>query len=448
LAAKTQTARSLAYEVVHAVAAEGAYANLVLPSALGGSSLSERDRALATELVYGSLRREGELDVVIVHAGKRNLDSLQAEVVTLLRLGVYQMLYLRIPDHAAVDETVNLAKDLSLHRAAGLINAVLRNVSRQSEEHWARVVAEDMSSIDAHPAWIAEKFATVLGSLEGSALLHQALEAHNDAPRVTLVHLPGFSTPADGLCEYSPLGSTLESGNPIMAPGVSEGFVRVQDEGSQLAALLLSRVESLEPGSKVLDMCAGPGGKTAVLAGEAIAAGAQVEAWEKAPHRAKLVEQSISALSRASPSTVTIRVGDALTLSAEEGSFQRILVDAPCSGLGALRRRPEARWRKTPEDLEELVPLQRALLARALTLVAPGGIVAYVTCSPVVEETSEVVSWEMESRPDIELIDTPEVLDRVAKIPVVGSRRDQAVQLWTFRHGCDDMFIQLLRKKS
>jgi len=134
--------------------------------------------------------------------------------------------------------------------------------------------------------------------------------------------------------------------------------------------------------------------------------------------------------------------------SREGGLFERILVDAPCSGLGALRRRPEARWRKTPEDLDELVPLQRALLARALDLVAPGGVVAYVTCSPVVEETSEVVSFAIGSHPDIELIDTPEVLDRVAKIPVVGARRDQAVQLWTFRHGCDDMFIQLLRKKS
>lgn len=446
--AKAQTARSLAYEVVHAVEAEGAYANLRLPSALGGSSLSERDRALATELVYGSLRREGELDVVIRHAAKRNLDTLQSEVVTLLRLGVYQMLYLRIPDHAAVDETVNLAKELSLQRAAGLINAVLRNVSRQNSEHWARIVAEDMSSVDAHPAWIAEKFETVLAQSGGSALLHQALEAHNEAPRVTLVHLPGFSTPAGGLCVYSPLGSTLEGGNPAMAPGMSEDAVRVQDEGSQLAALVLSRVEPLEPGSMILDMCAGPGGKTAVLASEAMAVGARVEAWEKAPHRAKLVAQSVSALSRASPTTVTIRVGDALTLPAEEGSFQRILVDAPCSGLGALRRRPEARWRKTPEDLDELVPLQRALLARALDLVAPGGVVAYVTCSPVVEETSEVVSFAIGSHPDIELIDTPEVLDRVAKIPVVGARRDQAVQLWTFRHGCDDMFIQLLRKKS
>jgi 16S rRNA (cytosine967-C5)-methyltransferase len=195
-------------------------------------------------------------------------------------------------------------------------------------------------------------------------------------------------------------------------------------------------------------MCSGPGGKTAVLGAEALEAGAQVVAWEKAPHRARLVEKSVAAIAKRNSRTVSVVTGDALRMPGESASFSRVLVDAPCSGLGALRRRPEARWRKSLGDIASLVELQKALLSRALELVEPGGVVAYVTCTPVVEETVEVVEAVCSQRRDCELLDTSEVLNQVTHTLVDGARRGTAVQLWTYRHGCDDMFIQLIRTRA
>jgi 16S rRNA (cytosine967-C5)-methyltransferase len=440
------SARSVAYQVLLEVEREAAYANLVLPPALAASGLSERDKALTTELVYGSARREGELDVVIAGASGRSLGELQVEVLVVLRLGVYQMLYLRVPDHAAVDESVSLAKSQGLQRASGLVNAILRNVTRRPAAHWQEIIDADARVVSSHPVWIAEAFDAALQQSVGAGELAEALEAHNVSPKVTLAHLPGLSVPGGSSTEFSPLGEALQGGNPAGVTGVPEGIIRVQDEGSQLAALLLSRVQPLQPAELVLDLCSGPGGKTAVLAAEALGAGAHVVAWEKAPHRARLVEKSVAAIVRRNPATVVVATGDALEIPAEPGSFSRVLVDAPCSGLGALRRRPEARWRKSPDDIPALVDLQLALLSRALELVAPGGIVAYVTCSPMAEETVDVVAAVCAVNRECELIDTPAVLDRVSKKPVVGARRGSAVQLWTYRHGCDDMFIQLIRR--
>lgn len=448
MASNRVSARGVAYEVLLEVESEDAYANLLLPHALAASGLSDRDKALATELVYGSARREGELDAVITQASGRSLAQLQQEVLVVLRLGVYQLLYLRVPDHAAVDEAVSLAKNRGLQRASGLVNAILRNVTREPPEHWQELIEDDATLVASHPLWIAEAFDSALQQSQDHGELTAALEAHNESPKVTLVHLPGFSTPSGETTKFSPLGEVLPGGNPTAAAGVSEGLVRVQDEGSQLAALLLARVQPLRPGEQILDMCAGPGGKTAVLGAEALEAGAQVVAWEKAPHRARLVEKSVAAIAKRNSRTVSVVTGDALRMPDESGSFSRVLVDAPCSGLGALRRRPEARWRKSLGDIASLVELQKALLSRALELVEPGGVVAYVTCSPVVEETVEVVQAVCSQRGDCELLDTSEVLNQVTHTLVDGAMRGTAVQLWTYRHGCDDMFIQLIRTRA
>jgi 16S rRNA (cytosine967-C5)-methyltransferase len=438
--------RSLALSVIGEVIEGGAYANLALPSRLAVFAGPQRDKNLATELVYGTLRRLGELDVVIQAVSTRPLNKLDPVVRNILRISVYQIIFLRVPNHAAFDQVVRLAKEHGVHRAAGFINAVLRSVVTTPVAHWLEVISASPDTIGAHPVWIANELEKAWLAQETGMAFASMLEAHNERPGVTLALLPGLCAVAasDQRTRWSPIGVEMSGGDPGDDSRIASREARVQDEGSQLAALLLTRYRPLETRESLLDMCAGPGGKTAVMAAEAGLVGAKVVAWEKMPHRAGLVKDSVSLLEQEYPGVVAIEVGDALDIS---GSFDRILLDAPCTGLGALRRRPEARWRKRPEDLEGLVALQQRLLRKGLELLRPGGVLAYVTCSPVLAETSEMVSEVLCEREDVELVDTPAVLDRVAREAVPRSRRGSAVSLWTALHGTDAMFIQLLHKK-
>ena len=438
-------ARSVALRVVLAVTEEDAYANLVLPKALDAFGGATRDKALATEIAYGSLRRMGELDVVVSAVCHRPLDQIDPTVLGILRVITYQIVFLRIPDHAAVDQGVRLAKEHGFPQAAGFINATLRAVVAKPASHWLDLIEAAGHLRQSHPRWIADELENAWGLHESVGDFDAVLGAHNESPQVTLACLPGLSEPAAGdqATPWSPIGVVVHSGNPLADERLTTGHARVQDEGSQLAALMLSRFEPLKPGDLIADVCAGPGGKTAVLGAEAALAGARVFAYEKVPHRAELVTNSTRAVEAKHPGVVKVVVTDATTLT---GEFDRILLDAPCTGLGALRRRPEARWRKQPHQLPELVVLQTELLTRSLTLLKPGGVLAYVTCSPVESETSGVISGVVATVEGVETIDTPAVLDRVARVVVPHTRRGTAVQLWTHLHGTDAMFVQLLRK--
>jgi len=437
--------RRLALEVLADVTHGGAYANIALPKALAASGLDSRDRGFVTELVYGSLRRQGELDTVIAHVAKRPTTDIDQEVLEVLRLGAYQLLFLRVPGHAAVDESVNFAKSHGLSRASGFVNGILRSVTREPVEHWLGVIEASETSEHSHPVWIAREIEKALAESGAVAELGAALEANNEAPMVCLACLPGLSEQgdADEHTRFSPWGVTLPGGDPSLDRRMAEGTARVQDEGSQLAALALIAVGPVVPATRFLDMCAGPGGKTALLAATALHFGGHVTAIEAMPHRVRLVQDSVRAVSRNDPDVVSVREGDSRKIA---GEFDRILLDAPCSGLGALRRRPEARWRKRPESLVELTVLQAELLDAGLRALAPGGVLAYVTCSPVVAETTAIIAHALGSDPDIVAIDTAGVLDAAAKTPVPHSARGTAVQLWTHRHGTDAMFIQLLTK--
>jgi len=438
--------RRLALEVLAAVSHGGAYANLALPKALASSGLDSRDRGFVTELVYGSLRRQGELDAVVAIAAGRPTTEIDHEVLDVLRLGVYQLLFLRVPGHAAVDESVNYAKSHGFPRATGFINAVLRSVTREPVEHWLQVIESTGDSEHSHPAWIAREIERALAETGDVAELGDALDANNEPPLVCVVCLPGLGEHKEGdqRTTFSPWGVTLAGGDPSSDARVAAGRARVQDEGSQLAALALIAVAPVTADTTFLDMCAGPGGKTAVLASAAMAHGAQVTAIETVPHRVKLVEDSIRAISALNSSVVKVQEGDSRHVS---GEYSRILLDAPCSGLGALRRRPEARWRKQPESLADMTRLQAQLLDSGLAALAPGGFLAYVTCSPVVSETSAIVEQALRSHPEISAIDTAAVLDSATEVPIPRSARGTAVQLWTHRHGTDAMFIQLLQKR-
>jgi len=428
--------RRAAFDLLRAVAADGAYANLVLPSMLTDRGLSGRDAALATELGYGTLRCVGTLDEILARCVDRDLHALDPAVLDLLRLGAYQLLRTRIPAHAAVATTVDLAHATRNGRAAGLVNAVLRKVSSADWDSWTARLASGGSALrrialrTAHPEWIAEAFTDALGGDLAEA--EAALVADDIRPVTHLVAWPG-QVGRDELAAsvggepgpYSPYAVRMAGGDPAAFAEIREHRAAVQDEGSQLCAIALTRAPLTGPDENWLDLCAGPGGKTALLAGIAAERGAHVTANELHPHRAELVRRAVAAW------PVDVRVGDARTF--EGSGYDRILVDAPCSGLGALRRRPEARWRREPADVVDLASLQAELLAAALRLVRPGGVVAYVACSPHLAETAGVVAGH-------------DLLDARSAFPGVDQLGDgPTVQLWPHRHGTDAMFCALIR---
>ena len=424
-------ARLAALDVLIAVRVDGAYANLALPEALRGREVGGRDAAFATELVSGTLRMRGLYDPVIDACLTR--PRLEAKVRDVLRLGTHQLLSMRVPDHAAISTSVDLVRARVGRSPAGLVNAVLRKVSVLDREQWVQRVAParetdpygHLAVAHSHPRWIVEALAEALAAPDE---LESLLAADNEAPRVSLVARPGLATveelAAAGAVPTgrSPYAASLPSGDPGAIPAVREGRAAVQDEGSQLVALALCDADLEGPDETWLDLCAGPGGKTALLAAIAARRGARVLANERAPHRSRLVARTTA---RTGPGVLGIVTGDGTAPAWRAGIFDRVLVDAPCSGLGALRRRPEARWRRTPDDLGPLVDLQRALLSTALDSVRPGGVVVYATCSPVVAETSAVVEAALVARPGVEEVDR--------------------WQLWPHRDGTDAMFAAILR---
>lgn len=451
-APRVQPARRVAYEVIRAVSDSDAYANLLLPVKLDRAKLHGADAGLATELAYGTLRRQGYYDRVIELAAGRPVGKIDAPILDVLRLATHQLLSMRVAQHAAVDEAVSLAREVGSRSATGFVNGVLRTITRSSVEEWrGRVLAEPKSGDDrlaaefSHPAWIVRAFRQALAAEGREDELQALLEADNRAPSVSLVALPGFAgvEELDGAApgRFSPFSATSDGGDPARWPSVREGRARVQDEGSQLAALALSRAKPVEAGERWLDLCAGPGGKAALLAAEALAGGAILVANELVPARAKLVCNAL-AVFRDPPQVLVQdgrRIGDSLA-----GQFDRILLDAPCTGLGALRRRPEARWRKQPRDVPELSALQTELIASSVKALKPGGILAYVTCSPHAAETRLIVE-QARSREGLTALDTPAVLASFTKEPLDLALADHA-QLWPHRHGTDAMFVALLEK--
>jgi 16S rRNA (cytosine967-C5)-methyltransferase len=443
---RVSPARRVAADVLAAVREDDAYANLVLPARISQARLNLADAALATELTYGTLRMQGRYDRIIRLAANRETSAIDPAVLDVLRLGVHQLVATRIPPHAAVGDTVTLAP----RKATGFVNGVLRTVSRSTPEEWDARVAEGLAgdlrlgAEYSHPEWVVD---ALRGALEADGRedeLEDLLAADNVAPEVSLVALPGLAE-VDEVGEpgeISPVGARTPGGDPSRIPAVASGHARVQDEGSQLAALILSRARPIVVGERWLDMCAGPGGKAALLTAEARGGGAELVANELVPVRARLVRAALK-IFRPTPEVVE---GDAERFATSDpGGFDRILLDAPCTGLGALRRRPEARWRKQPGDLPGLVALQTRLLDAAVAALAPGGLLAYVTCSPHPAETRQAVEGVLGRHPELTAIDTRAVAARIATSRL-GQGVGPALQLWPHEHGTDAMFVQLLSK--
>jgi len=472
---RTDPARRAAYDVLRAVADRDAYANLLLPALLAERGLTGRDAAFATELTYGTLRGRGSYDAILAACSDR--DEIDPPVRDVLRLGAHQLLATRVGRHAAVATSVDLVRDVCGPRPSGFVNAVLRRVATRDLDAWVQLVAPERSRDPSgylavqysYPHWIVDAFRDALGPA-GAAETEDALAAGNVRPEVVLALSPGMvpgpaSSPApspgpggqaadcplpDGEpTRWSPYGFRLAGGDP--APLVTAGRAAVQDEASQLAALALTRV-GLDPQTgddKLwLDLCAGPGGKARLLGGLAAARGARLVASDIHPHRARRV---LAALRRAGPANAAdhaVLAADGRRVPWPPGTFDRVLADVPCSGLGSLRRRPEARWRKTPAGIAELAVLQRELLNAAIDSARPGGVVAYVTCSPHRAETSDIVTAVTRARDDVSILDAPAVLPEVPALRAAHSRPDSRfAQFWPHRHGTDAIFLALLRRE-
>jgi 16S rRNA (cytosine967-C5)-methyltransferase len=446
----------VAFEVLMAVDEDDAYANLALPAKIKEFGLSSNDAGLATELTYGTLRMQGFYDRVIANASARDIDTIDLVVLNILRMGVHQLLNMRVAQHAAVDESVNLAEHMASLGAVGFVNAVLRRTSRHDLEDWQDFITQDITNAEerlaalySHPVWIVRSLKQTLEAEGRGEELEALLASDNVNPRVTLVELPGFVETNDDVegepTKYSPMGMSLNTGgDPTRFARVREGFVRVQDEGSQLAALVLSRHHDVTEGEQWLDMCAGPGGKAALLAAEAAVDGAELTANEVIPGRADLVRKALAILP-----DVHVVTGDGIDFGIDQpNSFDRILLDAPCTGLGALRRRPEARWRKSPKDVGDLTALQAQLLSSALLALKPGGVLAYVTCSPHLAETRGIVEGALRKNTHVTELNAREILAKVAMQPMDIAGDSLSVQLWPHRHGTDAMFISLLTKSE
>lgn len=469
-------ARLVAFEVLRAVSGDDAYANLVLPQQIRRHHLNHQDAAFATELTYGTLRAQGTYDAVIAECVDRPLAKLDTEVLDVLRMGAHQLLNMRVPAHAALNSTVALVRSQVGAGPSGLVNAVLRKISEQTIEEWFdQLVADDdsetaMSLRNWHPKWIVRALRQALvahGRDKGE--ITDLLTADNKAPELNLVALPGIGDIETAIeygahrGELAPGSAIYRGGDAGRIPGVKEGTTRVQDIGSQLCARAVVQPElktqsahTTDTAEKWLDLCAGPGGKATLLAALAVEHGAHLTANEPVPHRAELVRRSLAAVDE---SVWQVRAEDGRSIAEEHShAFDRILVDAPCTGLGALRRRPESRWRRQPSDVANLLTIQRELLDAAVGALKPGGVLAYVTCSPHHAETLIQVDDVLKAHPELQLIDTAGALSAASstqdgqptlqRSSISGETADpekNTAQLWPHVHSTDAMFIALFR---
>jgi 16S rRNA (cytosine967-C5)-methyltransferase len=437
---KADPVRLLVFDVMTEVNRRDGYSNLLLPRALENSAFDQRDRAFATELLYGTLRMQGRHDYIISQVSDRPWSEVDSGIVDVMRLGLQQIFEMRVPMHAAVSETVELARKVLGESKASFVNALLRKVSAAPLESWlepAYALKDDVARlaiIYSHPEWIVSAYFDLLKDF---AEVEQLLEINNLPAKPTFVTWPGRSSIAEfseieaTATRYSPYGFTADV-TPSSIEAIRHRRAGVQDEGSQLVAMIFAR--AAEDAASWLDICAGPGGKAALLSSIAREGDHSFIANEISEVRAELVSRIVGGSQ--------VWVGDAREIASKNEMFDAILADVPCTGLGALRRRPEVRWRRTVSDLRSLISLQSEISDAAISVLNLGGVFGYATCSPHMAETSIAVADILKRNPNLEQIDVTPFLPE----NLTGAVRAGAMALWTQRHNTDSMFLALFRK--
>ena len=438
---KPDPVRLLVYDILKEVNRSDGYSNLLLPQALTASNFEQRDKGFATELLYGTLRMQGRHDYIATQVSDRPWSEVDSGIVDVVRLGAHQLFEMRVPSHAAVSATVELARKVLGESKASFVNALLRKMSAQSLDQWLAPVqlisdpVERLSIMYSHPEWIVSAYFDLLRDFTE---VESLLSANNLAATPTIVWWPGRSSAEELISlgaqptKYSDYGMKIE-GAPSTLEAVRHRRAGVQDEGSQLVAQIFAKVVSSQ--DNWLDLCAGPGGKAALLSSLAKESGKKFTANEISAPRAKLVEQVIGG--------ARLLVGDGRDIATLGEKYGAILADVPCTGLGALRRRPEVRWRRTVADLRELTQLQRELSDAAISVLEDGGFFGYATCSPHLAETSIAVSDILRKHQELELVN----LQPYLPAELNSAMRDKSLSLWTHRHETDAMFLAVFRKK-
>ncbi len=439
---KPDAVRLLVFDILQEVNQRGGFSNLLLPSALTDSKFDQRDKGFATELLYGTLRMQGRHDYIAAQISDRPWSEVDSGIVDVIRMGAHQLFEMRVATHAAVSATVELARKVLGESKASFVNAMLRKMSAQSLDEWMQpvhAVKDDvnrLSILHSHPEWIVSAYFDLLKDFTE---VEAALIANNIPASPTLVWWPGRSSKQELIelggapTNYSDYGIKFD-GIPNSLEPIRRRRAGVQDEGSQLVAQIFAKIASDSP--RWLDLCAGPGGKAALLSAIAQETGHEFTANEVSEPRAELVRQVVA--------KARVWVGDGRDIASHEESFDAILADVPCTGLGALRRRPEVRWRRKVTDLRELTQIQRELSSSAISVLNAGGFFAYATCSPHFAETSVAVADILKAHTDLEQIDIADYLP----IGLEGALRGKSLSLWTHRHQSDAMFMAVFRKKS
>lgn len=439
---KPDAPRVLVYDILTEVNQRGGYSNLLLPQALTATTFETRDKGFATELLYGTLRMQGRHDYILQQVSDRPWSEVDAGIVDVCRMGVHQLFEMRVATHAAVSATVELARKVLGESKASFVNAILRKVSAKSLEEWLQPLEQITDPISrlalrySHPEWIVSAYYDLLKDYER---VEQELQINNVAAIPTLVSWPGDSTQADLVelgaiaTDFSPYGARFE-GAPGSLELIRHRKAGVQDEGSQLVAHIFA--QATKEAHSILDLCAGPGGKAALLSHLANIQGQDFVANEISQARAKLVKNVVGKF--------PVLVGDGREIAAHGRTFDAILADVPCTGLGALRRRPEVRWRRTVQDLRELTQLQDELSNAAISVLNPGGIFGYATCSPHFAETTGECLRILKEHPELEQIDVAQYLPS----NLHGAMRGKSLSLWTSVHDTDAMFLALFKKKG
>jgi 16S rRNA (cytosine967-C5)-methyltransferase len=436
-------ARRAAFDILRRVEAEGAYASVLIA---GLTDLSREDRALAQEIALGVLRRQSELDYFIELYSRRPIKKLDLPVLIALRMGLYQLRHLsRIPQSAAVNESVNLVKTARAASASGMVNAVLRNAARHHDQQPVATVidpAEKAAIETSHPRWMLERWAAHLGQAEA-----MAMAAANNAPPHTAFRVNTLRASASEVIaalgaggveirpsQLVPGAFILEGGTPLpVLRAAEDGLIYIQDQASQLVSLLLDA----RGGHRVLDLCAAPGSKSSHIA--ALASG---EAWVMAcdihHHRLVTLKAACERLGASSVAAIALDATRELPLVAAATKFDRALIDAPCTGTGTLRRNPEIKWRLAPDDIARLAEVQLGLLARAADAVTTGGRLVYSTCSVEPEENEEVITQFIEGGAPFRLI-------RPSAHPELITP-DGFVRTFPHKHASDGFFAAVLEK--
>lgn len=432
------TSRSLALATLQDVFGSGAYANIALSKRLNESNLSSLDRRFATELVYGTIKAQGTLDWMIGHYLKRPLAQTDPLVVNILRLGMYQLHFLnKIPPSAAVNESVNLAKTAAHPGSSGFINAVLRSAIREPDRiRYPNLTKDPVRHIalrECHPEWLVQRWLKKIGLEETQALCRfnncqPPLSLRTNNLRISREELAEKML-ANGveleLSALVPEGILCHRSADEPLQFIREGWCQAQDESS----MLVSHVVDPKPGEFIIDACAAPGGKSTHMASMMQDRG-RVLSVDIHAHKMRLIEDNKKRLGL---NIIEARQMDASVLHAEfSDQADRVLVDAPCSGLGVLRRRPDARWRKE-DSLSSLPTLQRAILDSAAQCVKPGGVLVYSTCTLEEAENEQIVDGFLAQNPQFSLDLTG------SYFPV--TRPEKMITLWPQRDGTDGFFI-------